>query len=905
MRGKILIILALFFTINLVSASIDLGNLSHSINPSYTINTPLEGWVNFSLDNEPGDTLITAFDSNITLQSFLDVNSISCIGANPYECSCFPADCEPAFSTSGSSTSSKSYFVNDFSTKLFGIKLEDNISEITNFRFNISTNAGSSCTNPLLIDLFDDGNIEFKSNNVSDTECLIDDPFGCFILGQAQGTTTIGANPLCQRITVPPARGFNIGARVIGNQSASFIMTFSAGGLEETCTISNVNLGTEISCKVVLENDLQQQSQAEVCISASDGSQNKYSINFEDNNTCGFVEVSGDTIEHDFEIFAKPLKYAAPQKIAFNNDLFEVDTNISVNIYDYVDRRYNSECGLSSGCIIPIKIYSGIDQTIALSELLVDYNVQGLNPAGSEESDFVDIIASPPSFTSGYVKYDLSLANLLTPANYNDTNLELKIGDNTIETNISLIRIPSIKNLLPTRAATLVSTKFFAIISEPGNLTYTWDFGDNSQTITTTENVAEHTYTSLGSYPLTVNITNELGTASRTFTVGVVAPFEAINDTLVDYRARLRSIDDNLFVLPDNIQEGISRVLDTADLKAAVDRIEDKYKLLFETESEELVKLMQQLNELNIPRNFGNSLEIKPSRLAQSSQRLNLDIIGEFGAGNVETSKEDAYHGAINNWMDENLIIDMASKSYSFYFEDGTEQTALSHVTLTLKPKRSITEFFMVIEGDINNIKLLGDYGEREIDEQHFGITFRDLEEGVDTKLEFLYPEKIEILNPPISVSPEFKHLELGFTAGVCNNNGMCDSGETYKNCRVDCKPVGRTITLLIILLIVAFIIYIALQEWYKRNYQKHLFKNSNELFNLITFMSNGVNQKLSKDQIFKQLKQRKWKSEQLSYAWKKLNHKRTGMFEIPILRPLEKRKLKKELAKRKARGYR
>ena len=38
----------------------------------------------------------------------------------------------------------------------------------------------------------------------------------------------------------------------------------------------------------------------------------------------------------------------------------------------------------------------------------------------------------------------------------------------------------------------------------------------------------------------------------------------------------------------------------------------------------------------------------------------------------------------------------------------------------------------------------------------------------------------------------------------------------------------------------------------------------------------------------------RKWNNEQLNYAWKKLHNKRTGMYEIPILRPFEKRKLKK-----------
>jgi len=903
MRFNIHIIaLVIVLSLTLVSASINLGNLSHSIEHQYTSSTPLRGWLNFSISNEPGNTLISAFDSNITLQELMNENSISCNIVNPYECTCFPTDCEPAFSTINIASETKNYDLRDFETKLLGVKITENISEITNFRFNISTNAQSSCTNPLMIDLFDDGNIEFKSNNVSEDECFISKPFGCFESSEITQISPIGEISLCEKIMVPPVRGFNIGANIIGNQTATLFMSFSIPSLEgpEDCTISNINSSGEVFCRVVLETDIPEETEAEVCIYATEGNINKYSIRYEDNNTCGYIN-NNDKTPHDFEIFAKPLKYASPGDVAFSDNLFDEETNISINVFDYLNRRYKSKCG--AGCIIPIRVYSGITQRVSLSELIIDYNLGGLNPPGSEGNKFEDIVSSPALFTSAFIKYDLEPANLLVPSNSNVTDFELEIGDLSIEGNISIIKIPKILSIIPLRVSALVPTKFFAIINEPGNLTYSWNFGDNSQTQTSNSNIIEHTYMTLGSFPLTVNITNELGTTAKTLFVNVVAPFEAINETIVDYRARLKSIDNNLFVLPDKLQERIGQVLDTADLKSAINRIEEQYKQLFETESEDLIKLMQQLNELKVPTSFGTSLEIKPSKFIQGSSRIDLDLIGEFGAGGVEDNKIDAYSSGINVWMDENLDMIIESKSYSFHFVDGTEQTALTHITLTLNPKRSIGEFYMIIEGDTNNIRLLGDYSEKEINPENIGITFRDLEPESESKIEFLYPDKIEALNPPVYISPEFKFLELGFSAGACNNNGMCEAGEDYNNCRADCKPITRTIIILVILFFLAFIVYIVLQEWYKRNYQKHLFKSPNELFNLINFMNSGENQKLSKDQIFKQLSQRKWKKEQLSYAWNKLHHKRTGMFEIPILRPFEKRKLKKELAKRRSIG--
>ena len=900
MRYKIyILVIALLLSLTTISATIELGNLSHSIHDSYTKMTPLRGWVNFSVTNEPSNTIISAFDSKITLIELMDENNIACNIVNPYECTCFPSDCQPAFSTFNEPSETKTYTLGSIDTKLFGIELNENVSEITNFRFNISTNADSSCTIPLMIDLFDDGTIEYKSYNVSDEECLIDEPFGCFKLSDKVGAAPINATELCQRITLPPLKGFKIGANIIGEpQSASFTMKFG-GVLEEECTIEATSAG-QVSCKLVLSTALTETTQVEVCISANEGSEEKYSINFEKNNSCGFVN-DADKEPHDFEIFAKPLKYAPVPEIAFDDNLFEEETNVALNIFDYINRRYGAKC--DDGCVIPLRIYSGISQSVTLSKLIVDYNVGGLNTPDSNQTNFTDINSTPALFTSAFIKYDLDSVDLLTPSDTNITELELEIGDKSINQNISIIKIPSILRIISTKAATLVPTRFFAIISETGNLTYDWDFGDNSLSQTTRTNVIEHTYSALGTYFLTLNITNEQGTISKIISVNVVAPFQAINETIVDYRARLRAIDNNLLVLSDKIQERVTNVLDTADLKSAINRIEGQYKELFETDSEELVKLMKQLTELNVPVSFGTSLEIKPSPFIQSSSRLDVDIMGEFGGGNVEQDKIDRYPSAINQWIEESIDITMESKSYSFHFIDGTEQTALSHIILKLKPKKTISEFYIIIEGDTNNIKFIGDYSEKEIDENHVGITLRDLEPSIETKIEFIHPEKVEFLNPPISLSPEFKFLELGFIPGVCNNNGVCDSKENYTNCRADCKPITRTIIFLVLLFLFAFIIYIVMQEWYKRNYQKRLFKKSNELFNLINFMSNGKNQKLSKEQIFKQLKSRKWSNEQLNYAWQKLHNKRTGMYEIPILRPFEKRKLKKELEKRKAMG--
>ena len=130
----------------------------------------------------------------------------------------------------------------------------------------------------------------------------------------------------------------------------------------------------------------------------------------------------------------------------------------------------------------------------------------------------------------------------------------------------------------------------------------------------------------------------------------------------------------------------------------------------------------------------------------------------------------------------------------------------------------------------------------------------------------------------------------------------MCErsNGEDYKNCRRDCTPWGWTFFYFFILILIALGIYIGLQEWYKRRYESYLFKDSNQLFNLIAFMNIAELQKMKKEDIFARLRQFKWNNEQLTYAWNKLLGKRTGMWEIPILKPYENWKVRQELKKRK-----
>ena len=79
------------------------------------------------------------------------------------------------------------------------------------------------------------------------------------------------------------------------------------------------------------------------------------------------------------------------------------------------------------------------------------------------------------------------------------------------------------------------------------------------------------------------------------------------------------------------------------------------------------------------------------------------------------------------------------------------------------------------------------------------------------------------------------------------------------------------------------------MQEWYKRKYESHLFKNRNSLYNIVQYIRQAKSKGIEEKKIKANLKKAGWSLEQIRYATKKHEGKRTGMIEIP--NPLTKLK--------------
>jgi len=897
-RGlKVLVFSFIFvmFLVGGVSAGFELGeDPAYDINIFYSPSQNIKGWMNITFEDESVNSVISNdIGDSIKLIDFLNENSA--------EYNCTPNDCENDYiSSNGEIMKEFSLGVGQEKTLSFFIS-EGNVNIIKELKFDVTISNLPSCINPLKIDILDDGINEWESDKfLSVYSCMYESGTGCFDSSEETTNVLIDDTPLCEKINLIEGGNFSLGAWVKKGNAAWYdgllkMYLYNSDSLYlASCDLPQPStIGSEISCTIKHKNPSVQEYY--VCIKADDGESTDYEIKKEEVEPCGFYAFPGyETEYHDYYIFAKSARFANIGEFVFNQEEYEKQGNsgyLNDYILNYLD-KYNKDC--SNGCSIPIKFKSYGNLNVFVLNATLDYSTG----AGSQVPKHLiyDTTLNDARIDSNFLKLDLEMANFSVPSEIGDHNINIKLNDELIlEQEIHVISVPTIQNIIPNEVPALVPVTFRVLSNEIGNLTYTWDFGDNSTKKISTTNTIEHTYPLLGNYELSVVVKNSFGNSSKTIQVKVGSPNDYVNTTIEDYRNKLDSLESEINKLPAWVGDEINNKLELDALRSDIKTQEDNYKEAFLDEY--YVKIMTDLMTLDVPDSFSVSQTFGTSPIFPSEEQINLEALEFAGAGSIDENREN-HAVAITNWVRGNLDITLESKTYSLY-NNGERNDLYSYLKVILNPKQDLGEVYFLVNGESDEVKF-NSYQVKDYNEEDSIIFFSELTES--RTIEFLYPGKVDIGNLPIYISPSFSDLDIESEPGVCNFNKRCEKnlGETYKNCRSDCKPLAWVLFWFVVLFFIAFVFYILLQEWYKRYYEAHLFKSKNQLYNLINFINNANNQGIKKSRMFSNLKDLGWNSEQLNYAWNKLHGKRTGMWEIPIFKWVEKRRVKKELAKRK-----
>jgi hypothetical protein len=313
--------------------------------------------------------------------------------------------------------------------------------------------------------------------------------------------------------------------------------------------------------------------------------------------------------------------------------------------------------------------------------------------------------------------------------------------------------------------------------------------------------------------------------------------------------------------------------LDVDNLVEKLNVLDDGFKI--STTSDDYIEVMEELVKLSVP------FEIREAKSGSlpyfaGLDEIELNSLKNLGAGSYSESRSSDYKNAIVGWAGDNLEMSLDFKNILVYYEKDIDDLLWVY-ELELKPKRSLGETYLVIKG--TGIEFDKTYDTEEFNEST-GITFEDLKSTKTVKFA-LSDTGVESLE--FFLSPKFSELEVDDDIEPCNFNDRCEEelGETWRNCRSDCKPWGIVIILLVILFFFAVIAYMLLQWWYKINYERLLFKNRNDVYNLTNFISNARSQGMGDKEIFKKLRERGWKREQINYIFKKMKGKAIMPFDF------------------------
>ncbi len=505
---------------------------------------------------------------------------------------------------------------------------------------------------------------------------------------------------------------------------------------------------------------------------------------------------------------------------------------------------------------------------------------------------------------STFLKIQLEPAGFIVPSAYGNNTLILYLNNIEIaRQNITIVLIPRISSISPSIVPAAVPVDFVVYASPVSNSTiaeYEWNFGDGSAAEKTGANTASHAYSAVEEYTLKVSVKDSQGRrASREFAISVVSPASFANSSINVKKAYMQNASSQIMLLPEWQRGFISSQLNMQGIDSQLSALQESYNSAIT--AQEYASIMGNLTALDVPRRIvQSSITSNDIRFSVIPASIDMSKLKNAGAGSYNANNSAEYKDAIASWFALNADASFSLKTIVAELDNNDILNVATGIKLKIKPKQQLENVYLVVEKNPSELKFK-DIEARDINAS--AAVFAQLPASAEKEIELIVKGAygIDDIFSLVYLSPKLSELGLDIQVEPCNFNSACEKelGETWKNCRKDCKPVGLTILYIILIVAGAFVAYIILQEWYKKYYESSLFKNKNDLYNLLSFIDNAKKQGINEGEIAQKLKEMRWSGEQVSYAIKKYRGERTGMWEIPLFRGRERALVKREISKR------
>ncbi|MFH1802635.1 MAG: PKD domain-containing protein [archaeon] len=912
-------IISIFLMIGLVGAvDFDVHNSSF-IYEEYLDGDVVAGLLNISFDGQ--DNLDFTSSLGYKKVKLLDVLH----GMNltsPRDYSCEPLNCESRYQAY-SGREDKPISIGE-EKELYGFKIKENepveITGRNDLTFTVEVNDPVvDCENQLFIDMFNDGTIDFYNNQLrgDDPEEVgdcgsffypggVNRHRGCFDPDDSSlDLAPLGDRLYCEYMEdIPPSAGYEIGGEIEvlkAGGNLEFLLYPADGGCDPLANwgLDNVSQNGWISHFIPYTS--LEEFDALVCVYTTSGSDYFAIQTNERDDSCGLSfehcdRVSKEDFSVDFNLHIIPKGYEPIGQVVFDNALYEDFTgrDLGDDLDEYLNITYGRNCSGEDGCVVPFSIWgSRAWEGQSIHSARLDYRRAGLL---DYEETIYELREQPAKVTSGYVEIDVGDLGFKVPSENGKHTFKLSLGDDEVIRDVIDVDIGFSFRLTP-RFAFIGRETLFNARTEAEVISSTWDFGDGSSSMTVQGPSAKHTYDKAGEYNLKVVLVKKVGSgtknSTRRFKVLVGDARESAELALKDLEARITALEADTVKYPAWMQDSVKDAIGINAVKTVVQGARADFDLLEEDSPDsKYIEIVDSLLTIDLPYSvYTSSTGALPAFISYES--VDVSHIEEIAISQVDNV--ELFKANMIAWMDEHYDVTVS-------FDTITANGEVQDVDLLKKYKVSITEkkspggdkAYLIIGYPKSTFVFSGTGGSTFTETSVSGGTFVELTANPINNVEFMIlgSDAPTVADLGIYVSPAPRVLGISSDAPI-------------KECwHMNCDDEGnflwkRFIIGMSILLVLFFVVYILLQTWYRRNYEKHLFPNPNDLYNLLNFIYNSRRNGLRDSGIKKSLGQRKWNGEQINYAFRKLEGKRTGMWEIPLFKFAENRKVRKELQKK------
>lgn len=879
--------ITLFFVFSIFTAFASVNVLHNTIASNYSDGEAIKGKINLRLSDEPSDQEVTSnFPGELTLLQLIE-NQTGLIEGIDYNCS--TNGCLNDYESSGVVNQIQ---ISSGEINYAGFRIQGSGIDVTDSKIRISSNAASSCTPNLYVDLLSDGENILTTNQNSGESCGIKHT-GCYNPSNAVFANIVTGREYCEKISIPSAPAIIAGAEIkqgTGNSNLTMkLYDFVSETLLGSCKLDQNSQQTqELSCTI--NHSSYETKEYYVCVSTT--LNNGYQIGQETSApTCGTAQ-GFNSLNSDFDIFAETVRYAASPSFVINQSTYKKAFNLNLTqvVNQYVQNVYGGDC--QGYCFVPMKIF-GTNQIVSFSEAELKYDSFGASLAPIQDIHELDYEAS--DITSNNLTIDISKADFFIPIASNENNFRLYFDGDSILTKPITIRRSFAFDINP-KVVAFGQNVLFNATSSTKILRTIWNFGDG----TTVQNVngtsVRHAFTASGnSFNVNVTAISNNTQATRQFTVFVGNPKDIANLTIIEYKRRITNITSQINAYPSWAIPKIQSLVDLNNMTSRLNFIELDFRNA--TTEEEYQNVMLDLIDLDVPAyvsatNSGDNLP-----LSIGYENINPSYIEQIENEDFDNS---ALRDQIIGWMNGNFNAEISFRKIERTGNLGAQPVG-TIFTIKTNPLSSVnSDVYLILGQDVQNLGIYRtNYNPLSVTS---GVDYVLLDTSKTETFEFFVSGDVDAETLGAYISPSLELLgSAELPEGECNLNNICDSNENSDSCPEDCSTRWFKFTLFgwIFLGIAALIAYIILQEWYKRNYQKSLFPNSNDLFNLVNFIYNARKSGISDGEIKSKLRQQSWSSERIRFAFRKIEGKRVGMLEIPLFTHKEHKEIVRQIANR------